>query len=112
MVHGLHCLNTIRQSQDPEYYEKNLQAPMKHSHRMKMRMHIDHCLDHLRQAILCHGDLTPVTLRPVDIDDPTADLVGETERSHTCRNGMEIRKWLTERGAKNGFLPPKYGHLD
>ncbi|KAF2176083.1 hypothetical protein K469DRAFT_755879 [Zopfia rhizophila CBS 207.26] len=101
---------------DPDYYEQHLQSAMKHAHRMKMRMHVDHCIDQLRQAILCHGDLTPVTLRPVLMNDPSADLVGETERVHTCRNWKAIREWLTERGQNDGFLPPKhsdsgdYGH--
>lgn len=108
MVHNLHCLNTIRKQFDPDYYETHLDAAMKHSHRMKMRMHVEHCIDQIRQAILCHADLTPVTLRPVDMDDPSADLVGETERLHTCRDWRAVRKWLTERGEENGFLPPKY----
>ncbi|KAL9106115.1 MAG: hypothetical protein Q9227_008815 [Pyrenula ochraceoflavens] len=108
MVHNLHCLNTIRKQFDPEYYETHLDASMKHSHRMKMRMHVDHCIDQIRQAILCHADLTPVTLRPVTMDDPSADLVGETERQHTCRDWRAVRKWLTERGKNNMSLPPKY----
>jgi hypothetical protein len=110
MVHNLHCLNTIRQQLDPDYYEQNLQSAVKHAHRMKMRMHVDHCIDQIRQAILCHADLTPVSLRPVLMNDPTADLVGETEREHTCRNWKAVREWLTERGEKNGFLPPKKAH--
>jgi hypothetical protein len=110
MVHNLHCLNTIRQQLDPDYYEQNLQSAAKHAHRMKMRMHVDHCIDQIRQAILCHADLTPVSLRPVLLDDPSADLVGETEREHTCRNWKAVREWLTERGEKEGFLPPKKGH--
>ncbi|KAF2684278.1 hypothetical protein K458DRAFT_403946 [Lentithecium fluviatile CBS 122367] len=108
MVHSLHCLNTIRQQFDPEYYERTSKVP-KHAHRMKMRMHVDHCIYQLRQAILCHADLTPVSLRPVLLDDPSADLVSEMECEHTCRNWKVVREWLTRRGEKEEVLPPKGG---
>ena len=72
------------------------------------RLHVDHCVDQLRQAILCHADATPVTLKPVRFDSNGAYmLVGETEREHTCRDGNALLRWVKERAAKTGFVDVK-----
>lgn len=65
---------------------------------------LDHCVDQLRQAILCAGDLTPVTLQPIANDPPHVLILGQAEKLHTCRNGMEIREWFEERGERLGAL--------
>ncbi|KAK1220882.1 hypothetical protein PQX77_016316 [Marasmius sp. AFHP31] len=41
VFHQLHCLNIIRRGFHPEYYPKEEQ------------WHVDHCIEHLRQAIVC-----------------------------------------------------------
>lgn len=60
VLHSLHCLNSIRKHLDMEYYAGSITLPPEYR-----RIHIDHCVDHLRQALLCHGDLTPVTIKPL-----------------------------------------------
>ncbi|KAJ6168197.1 hypothetical protein N7497_001040 [Penicillium chrysogenum] len=60
VLHSLHCLNAIRKHLDMDYYADSMDLPPEYR-----RIHIDHCVDHLRQALLCHGDLTPVTMKPV-----------------------------------------------
>lgn len=64
-----------------------------------------HCIDQLRQSIMCSGDLTPVTLRRVWIEHPHRSvLLGETERTHTCRDFEAIREWATRRGVEEGKI--------
>lgn len=96
MLHSLHCINGLRKHLDMDYYNVSMPELSK----MYQRMHIDHCLEQLRQAALCHGDMTPVTLRP--IRNESGDLwalLGETEREHTCRNGEELgRAWIDRAG--------------
>lgn len=101
MLHSLHCVNSIRKHLDYDHY----------ANRMPMfkpaleRLHINHCLEQLRQAILCHGDLTPVTLKPVWNEELGMwILLGETERQHTCRDGHAIAKAWRERATKTGYL--------
>ena len=60
VLHSLHCLNAIRKHLDTDYYADSMALPPEYR-----RIHIDHGVDHLRQALLCHGDLTPVTMKPV-----------------------------------------------
>ncbi|KAK3075178.1 hypothetical protein LTR53_001709 [Teratosphaeriaceae sp. CCFEE 6253] len=96
MLHSLHCINGLRKHLDMNYYN----ASMPDLPEVYVRMHIDHCLEQLRQAVLCHGDMTPVTLKPVANEDGKAwALLGETEREHTCRNGEELaRAWIGRAG--------------
>ena len=99
MLHSLHCLNALRKHLDVDHYGNHLMLPEEYR-----RMHIDHCIDQLRQAILCHGDMTPVTLKRVNLSDHKIALLGETERMHTCRNGPDLRKWWWNRGDETGRL--------
>lgn len=75
----LHCLNYLRQSTYPEYYEMEEHKPEAfHDSAKTRRLHlgmyisssipihisntfVDHCIDMLRQAITCYGDTGIVT---------------------------------------------------
>lgn len=107
VLHSLHCLNALRKHLDIEYYAKSMSLPPEYR-----RMHIDHCVDHLRQALLCHGDLTPVTMKPVvantSLPGQIVFYLGQTEREHTCRSTEAIRDWVTARGKRTGFIAPHY----
>ncbi|OJJ07805.1 hypothetical protein ASPVEDRAFT_89044 [Aspergillus versicolor CBS 583.65] len=53
VYHQMHCLSRLRKSFYPErYYPNATQHEILH--------HIGHCFDVLRQAILCHGDVSLV----------------------------------------------------
>ncbi|KAL3467934.1 hypothetical protein BJX64DRAFT_246510 [Aspergillus heterothallicus] len=61
VYHDLHCINMLRRWIRREYYFPNLTAD-KHAF-AKMESHVDHCMDMLRQATLCHADTTLMTFR-------------------------------------------------
>jgi hypothetical protein len=109
MFHSLHCLNGIRMKLVPVLY--NLTAPMDvHSaHHMIAELthdplfeatHLEHCLDRLRQVILCHGDLTPSPLYTYD-GFPAA--LGKTG-VRTCRKYEPIRQWVDERARQGKVI--------
>ncbi|KAK5988289.1 hypothetical protein PT974_12433 [Cladobotryum mycophilum] len=53
VYHQMHCLNRIRKTFYPErYYPNETQHEVMH--------HTHHCFDVLRQALLCHGDISVV----------------------------------------------------
>lgn len=100
MLHSLHCVNGLRKHLDMAYYEGEPGIPKEYQ-----KMHIYHCIEQLRQAVLCHGDMTPVTLKPVT--DETGEvwaLLGETERLHTCRDGVALAEAWKKRGKVTGYL--------
>ncbi|KAF9883919.1 hypothetical protein FE257_002662 [Aspergillus nanangensis] len=92
MLHSLHCLDILRRRIRPH-------GSLGHHHSFPVEieeMHVDHCIDQLRQTIMCSGDLTPVTLKPViqiREDRRYLILLGETERTHTCRDFDAVKQW-------------------
>jgi Mycotoxin biosynthesis protein UstYa len=59
-------------------------------------MAIDHCVDHIRQAIQCGGDLTPLNLVLYPFNEGKGLILGNPT-THTCRNAQAFRHWLDER---------------
>lgn len=59
----------------------------------------DHCINHLRQMIMCNADITPIPTRWYGgINQNYID----SNRPHTCRNFGKLRAWVSER--YNGSL--------
>ncbi|KAK8063641.1 hypothetical protein PG996_008293 [Apiospora saccharicola] len=105
VFHDLHCLNTIRKGLDYFNYQmwnethNPLNTPLHlldDDHRLGGPLdppHLSHCIDHLRQAIQCHSDISPVVWQ---WSEATQDnkIYGTTVR--TCRNFAAVRDWATE----------------
>lgn len=58
------------------------------------RMHVDHCIDSLRQYLMCTADVTPVflELKP----DTVSGARGDFSTFHKCRNFEKLTKWLDD----------------
>ncbi|OJJ42268.1 hypothetical protein ASPZODRAFT_137405 [Penicilliopsis zonata CBS 506.65] len=84
MYHSLHCLNAIRKALDIDYYEPGKKHPYYY------RLHIDHCIDYLRQGIQCSADMTPLGYwwnEEYQVPFPYF------KEKHTCRNFNKLRDW-------------------
>lgn len=93
MFHQLHCLNSLRKAVVNGRMEQFAGAQEN-----MMRIHLYHCIGQLRQAIMCYGDLTPVTLTLVyNYERGVLNLVGQTEYEHTCRDFGGLQKELQSR---------------
>ncbi|KAK0108285.1 hypothetical protein ONS95_003101 [Cadophora gregata] len=58
VYHQLHCLNFIRQYTYEDYYRDPARLPMEFTDSDGvLRNHVDHCIDYLRQLIMCTGDV-------------------------------------------------------
>lgn len=95
VLHSLHCLNEVRKRIDIEYYSQPEHAGVHLAQANWDRIHIDHCLDQLRQTVLCFGDLSPVPLYYVQ----GAPLAIGRSAQHTCRKFDPIQQWLKQRRA-------------
>lgn len=62
----------------------------------------DHCLNHLRQMILCQGDLTPI---PSKYYRGITDNYIFGDMPHTCRNWDSIREFITDRFNGSSAVP-------
>ncbi|KAH0548684.1 hypothetical protein GP486_007772 [Trichoglossum hirsutum] len=89
VYHSLHCVNEVRKALDMSYYH-----PPSHPAPYFYRIHVDHCIDYLRQAVQCHSDLTPLTYFRDDDTGATVPIFGA---EHTCRDFGRIDEWALER---------------
>lgn len=91
-VHQLHCVNLLRKATWFEHYsastDRSFQFPPD-----VIRLHIDHCIEMLRQNIMCKADTTMITWYWVQgYDSPQANF----NTRHRCRNFEKIMDWSTE----------------
>ncbi|KAK1755397.1 hypothetical protein QBC47DRAFT_401566 [Echria macrotheca] len=95
--------NRLRQALYPDYYQDVFHDPNDPTR----QDHIGHCINHIRQAIQCHADLTPMEWKLVG-----NRVILDTSTPHTCRNFEKIHRWASERSTdfdgiemvKNGTL--------
>lgn len=55
--------------------------------------HISHCIDSLRQALMCYVDVTPI---PWVWSPLRKEAVPAATIQHTCRNFETIKQWTKE----------------
>ncbi|KAF9806897.1 hypothetical protein IEO21_08481 [Rhodonia placenta] len=95
--HHIHCLNMLRKHTYFEYYE-SIDASVTDGPEL-YRMHLDHCIEMLRQNILCTADVGVITYDWVQgYSRPYPDF----NTLHTCRNADRILEW----NERNGLHEP------
>ncbi|CEJ81371.1 hypothetical protein VHEMI01501 [[Torrubiella] hemipterigena] len=87
VFHQLHCLNRVRKGL---YGEVDWSDVSEHSG----ITHLDHCIDVIRQSLMCNADVTPLTFTR-DSRDGVAREVAEV--IHQCRDFDAIRDWAATR---------------
>ncbi|KAB8246803.1 hypothetical protein BDV35DRAFT_353205 [Aspergillus flavus] len=87
VIHQMHCLNKIRKALYPDYYQPEQSVATE-------QLHLEHCFDYIRQAIMCNADLTPVTLTWYS----SAQTFGPDFRTtHMCRDFEALLEWSLAR---------------
>lgn len=66
--------------------------------------HVDHCIDTLRQSIMCQGDLTPIL---IVWSESKHRLMPDFESRHLCRDFPLLKKWAEARDANTAGLREK-----
>lgn len=97
MFHQLHCLYHLRMliyAEKPEvYYGRDSTVD-------EQAAHTDHCIDHLRQAIMCTGSAEIITFRR----DSKNRIMPNFDGPRVCRRFEPLREWAEENKAWN-FTP-------
>ncbi|KAI1420871.1 hypothetical protein F5Y12DRAFT_719090 [Xylaria sp. FL1777] len=94
VFHQLHCLNTIRQYTWVQAGKYNNVPSKFNTSPAGQRMHVDHCIETIRLALMCSGDLTPVLVR--EAPQVAGGLKADFNAHHKCRDFEKIRKWHDE----------------
>ncbi|OHE94396.1 hypothetical protein CORC01_10324 [Colletotrichum orchidophilum] len=104
VFHQLHCLDLIRQAlyearpdimeqvnntSHPADHQADHDASPDHNH-VKDMYHIGHCIDLVRQSIICRPDLT------VEVGDPAVGGVTGFGTEHQCVNWQELMDWMRD----------------
>ncbi|KAK0732542.1 tat pathway signal sequence [Apiosordaria backusii] len=93
VFHQLHCLNMIRMGLFPGRYNTSMKRPDGTINYLQW-LHMDHCIESLRQSITCHSDISVFTywwLESKKVMEP------ELGTMHVCRNFSRIRAWAFDR---------------
>ncbi|RFU35198.1 hypothetical protein B7463_g1173, partial [Scytalidium lignicola] len=99
VFHQLHCLDHLQKSLYPDRYPDLWRYNPNHTvdHDTFKALHWDHCIDLLRQTLMCHGDITPVPFvykREIDSVHPAM------KSTHMCRDYSKIQEWAAARQDK------------
>lgn len=98
--HELHCLNDLRKVLYPEVYGGLDALKLDNgtiNRETDMFRHWDHCVDSIRQTLMCHADVSPI---PFHINVPAnTGIFPRLATTHTCRNFTKIQEWSKEHWA-------------
>ncbi|RHZ47801.1 oxidase ustYa family protein [Aspergillus thermomutatus] len=88
VFHQLHCLDMLR--------KVLWGVDMHHVDEKQAMHHLDHCIDMIRQSLMCSADIT------VDVwawSEERQRVTVQADNMHTCRDFEAIRQWALERQA-------------
>jgi len=104
VLHDLHCLKTLREYLIPEDYPNTYEI-FRPGPGEKIGVHIDHCIDVLRQSAMCHADMT---LLPLEWWEDTNIPQNVIHAPRLCANWEMVQDWAV----KHSFNPIGlvYGH--
>ncbi|KJZ71930.1 hypothetical protein HIM_08686 [Hirsutella minnesotensis 3608] len=94
VFHQLHCLNLVRQYTWFLAGKYEMPPPDLMGSPVGNRMHVDHCIETLRLALMCSSDVTPFFIR-VDPNKPLGQSA-DFNSHHRCRNFQKINSWMDE----------------
>ncbi|KAH6613836.1 hypothetical protein C7974DRAFT_466359 [Boeremia exigua] len=99
--HSLHCLNDLRKLLYPERFQllQRLTKDGKIDRNSFAFRHWDHCVDTLRQSLMCQSDVAPL---PFHVNIPfNRGIFPRLTTTHTCRNFTKVQEWAKEHRAPN-----------
>ncbi|KAF2206323.1 hypothetical protein CERZMDRAFT_53352 [Cercospora zeae-maydis SCOH1-5] len=109
VLHNLHCLKKIREAIWADHYQV---LPLRESNGTILA-HTDHCIDNLRQSIMCNADLT---LYHYYWQNESVRPMPSVMSPHVCMDWTKLQNWLNKRKFsiyEEGLLVhPKYGPMD
>ncbi|KAF9740465.1 hypothetical protein PMIN06_012999 [Paraphaeosphaeria minitans] len=92
VFHQLHCLQHLRRRL---FWNETEQGSPDEVEGLAMK-HLDHCVDSIRQSLMCSADVTPL---PYVWWRKYNQLMPTTAVTHTCRDFEAIRDWAKEHRA-------------
>ncbi|KAG2346600.1 hypothetical protein BDR05DRAFT_997555 [Suillus weaverae] len=90
VIHQIHCIDMLRRVSWGDHYSHHGD---KEESPEEFRTHLDHCIEMLRQNLMCRGDVTMLTYDWVaGLKDPFPNF----NIPHRCRNFEKVLDWVDE----------------
>lgn len=99
VYHELHCVKVLRKMIYRDHFYPNTTQEEFENH----QVHADHCVDMLRQALLCHGDMETLTTFVWD-RKYNKPLLSPQRPLHTCLDWSSIMITIADRIVSEGEL--------
>lgn len=96
VFHQLHCLDNVRKGLWPERYKPEAYMGGK-GMSLLSHIHLDHCIDQIRQSLMCNSDLSTNWLF---WDEQTQVNTASGSTFHSCRDFDRVVKWAKEHKAE------------
>ncbi|KAJ3556365.1 hypothetical protein NM688_g2069 [Phlebia brevispora] len=90
VFHQLHCLNVLRKIYHSDYYADPITGDVGDTPHKDISVHVAHCLDVLRQEIMCAADVSPIVFQWNEERQETLPMMSI---AHTCRKWENIVDW-------------------
>ncbi|KAF2245941.1 hypothetical protein BU26DRAFT_607235 [Trematosphaeria pertusa] len=94
VFHQLHCLNVLRRSFYPQRYRGMGMWHPNGTLNMLGWVHIDHCIESLRQSLQCSADIAPI---PFTWMPERKYMLLRMDTYHRCRDFDALHAWTRER---------------
>ncbi|KAK3387940.1 hypothetical protein B0H63DRAFT_448727 [Podospora didyma] len=91
VFHQLHCLDLLRRHLYPDRYhnEKGMNAQQLKEY----WIHLEHCIDNLRQTIMCYSDVSTI---PWKIHEKAHREFPDAHTTHVCRDFDTLKEWMLD----------------
>ncbi|KAK4175468.1 hypothetical protein QBC36DRAFT_189817, partial [Triangularia setosa] len=99
VAHNLHCVKNIKQFLYREYFYPDLNSDSKAFE--DLQTHSDHCLDFIRQGIMCHLDYSLYTVSWGDRKDIPTHHDPPVQK---CINWEKLHSWMQGRSVNTNML--------
>jgi len=100
VFHQLHCLNLVRQGLYPDYYADPVTGAIGGVPKEDWPDHLSHCLDNVRQALMCSSDISLVVWQWGEVENRASIRM---DTVHSCRNFDRIADWAKAHRRRKHF---------
>ncbi|KAJ3474801.1 hypothetical protein NLG97_g9689 [Lecanicillium saksenae] len=98
VYHSLHCLKMVKRMLFKDHYHKGKTG----DDMARQEKHVDHCVEYIREALMCQPDLSMVTFRWINNTAQHEDKSGYWPTNfdvdtHRCANWEALDSWAGQR---------------
>ncbi|PPJ50523.1 hypothetical protein CBER1_05508 [Cercospora berteroae] len=102
VAHNIHCVKKIKQFMYFDYFYPDVEAGS--GHYKYLQHHADHCLNFLRQSVMCHMDTSLYTLVWAPGEDGKDVIKHRAPAEQKCVSWDKMQEWMQGRSTSTTML--------